>query len=332
MSGSAPPLVAVVTPVFNGAPYLAEAMRSVQAQTWPNLVHVILDNASDDATPHIIDRHRTGRVPLISARNARTLPLAENWNAAMGLVPPEAAFVRLLCADDRMDAEAVEKQVRLALTDPKIGAVGALMRYGEETPDLRWPNGKTVYEGREAIAAYFLNGAWIPGIHTLWRRAVLDLRTPFFDPGVLFLDAEVCLLAWSHGWRFGLVREALGFYRVHAGMESMAAVHRDQRHLLDYGAFLERYGRDALEPAMFETLQSTFRRYHLRRLALWRSSPRKRRVAALHARALAACGRPPRLGETAQAWADWALKKARLRPAGPQHPRELAPPRSGGAA
>ena len=39
------PLVAIATPVYNGAEYLADTMACVQAQTYPNLVHCVLDNA-----------------------------------------------------------------------------------------------------------------------------------------------------------------------------------------------------------------------------------------------------------------------------------------------
>lgn len=327
MADDSHPLVAVVTPVFNGAPYLMEALSSVQAQTWPNLVHVVLDNASDDETPEIIAR-QDGSVPLVVKRNPHTLPLAQNWNAAIGLVPPEAKYFRLLCADDLIDPEAVEKQVRLAESDPAIGAVGTLMRFGSSVADLRWPGGKTVYDGHEALSAYFREDAWAPGIHTLWRRDLLGLRQPFFDADVLFLDVEVCLLAWANGWRFGLVREPLGLYRVHDRMLSASAVYRDQRHLLDFAVFLERYGRVALTERDFADLRRAFRRYHVRRLAIWRSSAAKRAVAALHLSALQAIDRAPDLAETAEAFVDWALRKARLRPPSPKHPWEAATPRA----
>ena len=46
-------LVAVLTPVYNGARFLRETMECVQASDYTNMVHVILDNASTDATPEI---------------------------------------------------------------------------------------------------------------------------------------------------------------------------------------------------------------------------------------------------------------------------------------
>src|ERR1700731_169502 len=50
-----PPLVAITTPVYNGERYLGETMACVQAQTYPNLVHLVVDNASTDRSAEIID-------------------------------------------------------------------------------------------------------------------------------------------------------------------------------------------------------------------------------------------------------------------------------------
>ena len=42
------PLVSVIIPVFNVAPYLREALDSVVQQTWPHLEIIIVDDGSTD--------------------------------------------------------------------------------------------------------------------------------------------------------------------------------------------------------------------------------------------------------------------------------------------
>src|SRR3569833_2198905 len=91
------PLVAIVTPVYNGGPFLAEAMASVQALDYPNLVHVVLDNASTDDTPQIIRRFQSARVPVITARNPTLVPLIQNWNLAVRMTPPVVCFFFFFC-------------------------------------------------------------------------------------------------------------------------------------------------------------------------------------------------------------------------------------------
>ena len=51
------PLVSVLTPVFNGEPYLVQAIESVLAQTYTNWEYVLVDNASTDRTAEIIQRY-----------------------------------------------------------------------------------------------------------------------------------------------------------------------------------------------------------------------------------------------------------------------------------
>ena len=47
------PLVSVVTPVYNGADYIAECIESVLKQTYENWEYVIVDNCSTDDTLEI---------------------------------------------------------------------------------------------------------------------------------------------------------------------------------------------------------------------------------------------------------------------------------------
>src|SRR5689334_8115643 len=117
------PLVAIVTPVYNGGKFLAKAMQCVQAQSYPNIVHIVLDNASTDDTAEIISSFRDARIPVASHVNEKLLPLQENWNRAFSYVPADAVYVKLLCADDLLRYDCIEKFVELAESDPQIEIV-----------------------------------------------------------------------------------------------------------------------------------------------------------------------------------------------------------------
>ena len=56
MVEGAEPLVSVVTPVYNGEPYIAECIESILAQTYSNWEYIIVDNRSTDATQLIAEK------------------------------------------------------------------------------------------------------------------------------------------------------------------------------------------------------------------------------------------------------------------------------------
>jgi glycosyltransferase involved in cell wall biosynthesis len=177
----ATPLVAIVTPVYNGEAYLAATMECVQALDYPRLVHVILDNASTDRSPEIISRYRNGRVPLLTARNENIIPKIENFNSALGLVPREARYFRLLCADDTMAPNAITRKVEVAERDPAIGLVGCLCR----TDILRGntlPKDREVFDGKEIARGLLLSeNDVLHGTEVLIRLTKLEGRPWFYD-------------------------------------------------------------------------------------------------------------------------------------------------------
>lgn len=210
------PIVAVVTPVYNGAKYLAATLACVQRQTYANVIHIVLDNASTDATPAIIESFRDGPVPLIVSRNAEVLPQQDNWNAVMRLVPAEAAYVQWLCADDLIRRDAIEKLVAKAQSDPDIVCVGATDVVHDRTMPTHLPNGQTVENGHSFIQRVCRSEeghfAW-PAFFIRWRSSWAE--RPFFLPGAPSFDCEAVLRVAAEG-KVGHVPEPLIYSRHHA--------------------------------------------------------------------------------------------------------------------
>ena len=49
------PLISVVVPVYNAAPYLERCFASIQAQTWKNLEVIAVDDGSSDGSGGLCD-------------------------------------------------------------------------------------------------------------------------------------------------------------------------------------------------------------------------------------------------------------------------------------
>jgi len=280
------PLVAVITPVYNGGKYLLETMECVQAQSYPNLVHVVLDNASSDNTAEIISLFSTSKVPVLAHRNPSTLPVCHNWNAAMGHTPNEAKYVRLLCADDLMTPDFIERTVALAQQDDSILIVGTNVSINETPIDFRWPADTAVIDGSEMIRGFLSGDMGFFAVHTLMRRSVLDWKQPVFDPDMLLgFDFDTVLAVLAQG-RFGMVHDRLGWVREHEGTLTSTIMRVRNSHYADFLTALYRHGPTAFGAPAFKSAARRYEYLYLRRLRRWRREAGPEAVAH-HAKALA---------------------------------------------
>jgi len=304
---SSPPLVAIVTPVHNGGEFLAEMMESVQRQTYPNIVHVLLDNASDDATPEIVSSFENQKIRFVVERNDALLPMTDNWNRALTLIPDGAAYFMVLCADDVLRPDAIAKLVEVAETDAAIMAVTSTVKRNDETMDFGWPSDRMVYDGAEVIHRLFRRTPIMDARVVLFRRSALELRTPFFDPELRTAeDIEAVLLAVIAG-KLGFVHEPIAMVREHENNASNAVARPMGLQFLDHFVVLDRYAQG--ESGIYRD----YRRYYLRRLMIWRWVKRNRQTYDYHMRKLADLGEQPRFFEYVDATVDMVLKRVGLR-------------------
>lgn len=115
----APTFVSVVIPCYNQAQYLAEAVDSVLAQTYPHWEIVIVNDGSPDRTSEVaqglILRHPARKIRLVEKANGG---LADARNAGIRFARGECILP--LDADDRIDPTFLAKTVALLERHPEI--------------------------------------------------------------------------------------------------------------------------------------------------------------------------------------------------------------------
>lgn len=283
--GTVLPLVAVVTPVYNGGKFLDEAMACVQGQTYPNLIHVVLDNASTDSTPIILERYREARVPVLIQRNDSLLPLTDNWDKAFTLIPRDAQFAKLLCADDLMRADCIEKFVALCQAEPSVETVCCQDIHNDLIRRANIPAGQTVIDGKKAARAILDRSInWLPFQHLFVRLHPEDFDGPFFGTGEYGADPYAVARSALRG-SFGYLHEPLVYTRWHddsasntLASDGRTPVYASQINLMlmTYFKMMRVFGPQAWDEAGYEralefardNLARTLMRWKLRRFDL----------------------------------------------------------------
>lgn len=135
---SANPLVSVIIPVWNGAPFLREAVASILAQHYMPLEILILDDGSTDDTPQIAaSLPGEIRYVLLPHRGVAQTRLA-------GLDAARGDLIASLDVDDLWTSNKLQLQLKLLEANPDILIVNGytqLMRLVETTPEgMRFEN------------------------------------------------------------------------------------------------------------------------------------------------------------------------------------------------
>jgi len=103
------PLVSIITPLYNAAPFIAQTIASIQAQTYQNWEQIIVDDCSTDNSVDIV------RALAALDDRIKLITLSRNSGAAHTRnIATEAAqgkFIAFLDSDDLWHAEKLQKQI-----------------------------------------------------------------------------------------------------------------------------------------------------------------------------------------------------------------------------
>lgn len=111
------PLVSVMIGVYNGAPYLGEAIDSVLAQTHRPLELIVVDDGSEDDTPRVAKSYGSALCYVRQPRGG----IAAARNRAVE--EAHGSYFAFLDADDRFPPEKLERQLAAFEGDPELDVV-----------------------------------------------------------------------------------------------------------------------------------------------------------------------------------------------------------------
>ncbi len=104
-------LISVVIPNYNGERFVGKTLDSVLAQTWRNFEVIVVDDASADASPGIVEGY-CGRDPRV-----RLIRLPANGGVAnarnTGILAARGSYIALLDNDDLWTPDKLSRQMEL---------------------------------------------------------------------------------------------------------------------------------------------------------------------------------------------------------------------------
>jgi glycosyltransferase involved in cell wall biosynthesis len=107
------PLISICVPAYNNEAYIVDTIDSVLSQVYTNFELIIVDDCSTDDTWEILQQIKDPRISIY--RNEKNLGMHGNWSKALSFAKGD--YIKLLCGDDLIYPDCLEKQVKV-LEDP----------------------------------------------------------------------------------------------------------------------------------------------------------------------------------------------------------------------
>jgi len=115
------PLVSVIVPCYNVAPFVAETTRSVLAQTYQNWELILIDDGSKDNTAEIVQPFLDdSRIQFHVQKNSGVSAARNN-----GIAFAQGDFIAFLDSDDVWLPEKLHRQLEIFQKYPDVGVCGA---------------------------------------------------------------------------------------------------------------------------------------------------------------------------------------------------------------
>jgi len=218
------PLVSIITPTYNHEKYIGECIESVLSQTFPDWEQIIIDDASTDRTPEIVEQYakKDKRIKFIRhKKNYGIYRLADTYNEALNISNGE--LIAVLEGDDFWPEYKLEKQVPVFDDKDVVLSWGKVEVMTDErviwkiTPKKLSKRERDVYNNSPVgnILKILLFENIIPSPTVIVRKKTLISIKGFQQPvGILTVDYPTWLYLSIKG-KFYYFDEILGYWRSH---------------------------------------------------------------------------------------------------------------------
>ena len=207
-------LISVIVPTYNSARFLDEAVESAVGQTYKNLEVLIIDDGSTDGTEALVKKwqNKSTGIHYIKHEKNKGLPAARNT----GIRYAKGKYIALLDADDTWLPRKLDVQLH------KLEELGVDVLFsnwfiwqGEKKQIAFDFKQERVFSKEKGLCAYIRKNYGVPSTAFI-KRSALE-KVGLFDESLKSSeDYDLWLRFLLKGFKIGLLREPLAYYRLHS--------------------------------------------------------------------------------------------------------------------
>ena len=206
-------LVSVIMPVYNAEAFVAEAIDSVLAQTYPRWELIVIDDGSTDASPEVLNRYTDPRIVTIRQQNK-----GEGGARNTGLDRARGEYIGFLDADDVFLPTALTNLVGYLRQHDEVDVAIADGYYCDEVlrPLRRLSECRPrIYEGM--ILEPLLLSPLVVSVPVcmMARKSSIDASQVRFDETLRYGVDWDFWIQLARQARYGSLPELTGLYRLH---------------------------------------------------------------------------------------------------------------------
>jgi glycosyltransferase involved in cell wall biosynthesis len=246
--------LSVITPSYNSAEFIEDAILSVAHQEGVVVEHIVIDNASTDSTLEIVKRHP--EVQWLSERDCgQSDAINKGFRRATG------DLVGWLNADDYYLPGGLEAIARAAQEHPEADVIYGDCVFVDSTGKI--VRSKVEHDFDRAVLMYF--GCYIPSTSTFFRRRIIDSGWLLDCEYRVCMDFEYFARLAHAGFTFHYVPQFIAAFRWHGSNVSLKRLPRraEERRLVQ-----RRFGKSAYSESTLALLARVHRAKRVLRKAV----------------------------------------------------------------
>ena len=246
-------LVSIVIPAYNNENTIIATLESIRNQSYKN-IEIIIDDNSKDKTLQLVTEQQKKDNRIKIYHNSTNLGMIGNWNKCIQMSNGE--FVKLVCADDLLDKNEIEKETEAMILNPTVNLVESDTRLidinGRKIGSFKRYHKSGLVKGKKiARTSIIWNNFFGAPVNNLIRKSVLD-KTGYFDEQFTYiLDFDMWMKIACTGDVY-IIHELLNSFRIRNDSNTGNLIGKDREtYVAEHQRLVDKYAGE-LQLTRFE--------------------------------------------------------------------------------